>query len=292
MDTILTFPVTQEAKLLEFLLQAMPGRKRTILKQFLAHNQVAVNGTAQRQFDLQLNPGDKVEVNLTREFRSFYHRRLKLVYEDDDIIVVNKGYGLLSVATDREDKKNVETAYSILRDYLKWHEPDKKLFVVHRLDRDTSGLMMFAKNEESQEALQHNWNNMVLERKYLALVEGTPEHEKGQIKSYLTENVQHEVYSTRVPGEGKLAVTRYKVLENYGPYSLLEVSLDTGRKNQIRVHMKDLGHPIVGDKRYGAKTGPIRRLGLHAQTLKFAHPRTKKLMDFSTPIPAKFRNPQ
>lgn len=284
-DVIEAYQVKQETPLLEFLTASMPMRKRTAVKNLLAHKQVAVNDVPFTQFDMKLKPGDVVKVNLTREFRVFYNRRLKIVYEDDDIIVVNKGYGLLSMGTDRVKDG---TAYSILRDYLKWKDPRNMLFIVHRLDRDTSGLMVFAKTQESKEQLQHNWNNMVISRKYLAVVEGTPEPAEGEVRSYLAENSRYEVYSTDNPEEGQLAVTRYTTLRSRNGYSLMEVSLDTGRKNQIRVHMKDLGHPIAGDRRYGAKSSPIKRMALHAQTLRFVHPVTRKDMNFSTPIPISF----
>ncbi len=171
---------------------------------------------------------------------------------------------------------------------MKWADPRNKIFIVHRLDRDTSGLMVFAKTQEAKERLQHNWNNMVLSRTYLAVVEGQPEPAEGVVKSYLAENSQFEVYSTENPEEGKLAVTRYTTLRSRGKYSLLEVSLDTGRKNQIRVHMKDLGCPISGDRKYGADSSPIHRLALHARTLRFIHPITRRDMNFTTPIPASF----
>lgn len=284
-DVIETYQVAEEAALLEFLIGAMPQRKRTAIKNLLSHNQIAVNGIPTTQFDMALKAGDEVKANLTREFRVFYNRRLKLVYEDDDTIVVNKGYGLLSMGT---DKIKEGTAYSILREYLKWQDPRNKLFIVHRLDRDTSGLMVFAKSQEAKDKLQHNWNNMVIARKYLAVVEGRPESEEGEVRSYLAENSRFEVYSTDKPEEGQLAVTRYRTLRSRNGYSLMEVSLDTGRKNQIRVHMKDLGHPIAGDRRYGAKSSPIHRMALHAQTLRFIHPMTRKDMNFSTPVPASF----
>lgn len=284
-DIIEKYQVTEPMPLLEFLISVMPQRKRTAIKSLLAHNQVAVNGTPEKQFDTQLRPGQEVKVNLSREFNVFYNRRLKLVYEDDDIIVVNKGYGLLSMGN---DKVKEGTAYTILRDYLKWQDPRNKLFIVHRLDRDTSGLMVFAKSIEAKENLQHNWNNMVLSRKYLAVVEGRPDPAEGIVKSYLAENSRYEVYSTDNPDEGQLAITRYRTLKSRNGYSLMEVELDTGRKNQIRVHMKDLGHPITGDRRYGAGSSPIHRMALHAQTLRFVHPITRKDMNFTTPTPISF----
>ena len=284
-DIIEKYQVTEPMPLLEFLISVMPQRKRTAIKSLLAHNQVAVNGTPEKQFDTQLRPGQEVKVNLSREFKVFYNRRLKLVYEDDDIIVVNKGYGLLSMGN---DKVKEGTTYTILRDYLKWQDPRNKLFIVHRLDRDTSGLMVFAKSIEAKENLQHNWNNMVLSRKYLAVVEGRPDPAEGIVKSYLAENSRYEVYSTDNPDEGQLAITRYRTLKSRNGYSLMEVELDTGRKNQIRVHMKDLGHPITGDRRYGAGSSPIHRMALHAQTLRFVHPITRKDMNFTTPTPISF----
>lgn len=285
-DVIETYTVGNEpVGLLEFLYASMPERKRTNVKELLKHNSVKVGQLVTSQFDHQLQPGDTVAVNLTREWPRFYNRRVQLVYEDDDIIVINKGYGLLSMGN---DKVKEGTAYSILKDYVKWQDPRNKIFIVHRLDRDTSGLMMFARNPQAKEAMQHNWNNMVLERKYLAVVEGKVDDDEGEIRSYLAENSQYEVYSTKNPDEGQLAVTRYKVLKRANGYSLLEVSLDTGRKNQIRVHMKDLGHPIAGDRKYGARTSPIHRLALHAQTLRFVHPVTRRAMSFSTPVPAAF----
>lgn len=284
-DAIDTFVPEADSTLMPFLLASMPDRPRTSIKSLLKYDQVAVNGAPTSQWDHPLHPGDKVQVNYTRPFQVLHNRRLHIVYEDDDIIVVNKGYGLLSVSTD-----NVKdgTAYSILRDYVKWNNPANKIFIVHRLDRDTSGLMVFAKSVEAKNALQHNWNNMVLDRKYLAVVQGVPAHEADTIRSYLTENAQHEVYSTDKPGEGQLAVTRYSTLRRGQGRALLEVSLDTGRKNQIRVHMKEMGHPIVGDRRYGASASPIHRLALHAQTLRFVHPVTRREMSFSTPIPPSF----
>lgn len=284
-DSILVWTAAEESTLMQCLEAKLTDHKRTSIKALMKYNQVALNSMPTSQFDQPVHAGDTLSVNFTRPFVVFSHPRIKLVYEDNDIIVINKGSGILSVSTD-----NVKdgTAYSILRDYLKKKDPRLMLFVVHRLDRDTSGLMMFAKNVEAKEAMQHNWNNMVLGRRYVAVVEGKVEQEEGVAKSYLAETSQFEVYSTQNPDEGQLAITRFKRLQCNNGYSLMELSLDTGRKNQIRVHMKDLGHPIVGDRKYGAKASPIHRLGLHARTLHFAHPVTKKEMLFETPIPSRF----
>ena len=286
-DKIVQFSAVagQPKTLLDFLFKAMPEKTKTTVKSLLRHNQIKIGETVTTQFDFPVRAGDVVSVNLSREWHTLKNPRLKIFYEDDDIIVVYKGYGLLSMGTDR---KKDGTAYSILRDYVKRVNPRQKIFIVHRLDQQTSGLMVFAKTEKAKTTLQHNWNNMVLERKYLAVVEGRPKMAEGIQKSYLAENEQHIMFSTDSPDKGQLAVTRWKALKSRKGHTLMEVSLDTGRKNQIRVHMKDLGHPIVGDKKYGAKTSPIHRLALHAATLRFVHPITRKDMNFSTPAPAAF----
>ena len=285
LDSIQTFTPGADTPLLEYLFTVLTMHKRTAVKAMLKYGQIKVGDEVVTQFNHPVAAGTPVSVNFSRPFVTFYNRRLKLVYEDEHIIVANKGYGLLSMGN---DKVRQGTAYSILKEYIKTHDPRNKLFIVHRLDRDTSGLMVFAKSQEAKDKLQHNWNNMVIARKYLAVVEGRPESEEGEVRSYLAENSRFEVYSTDKPEEGQLAVTRYRTLRSRNGYSLMEVSLDTGRKNQIRVHMKDLGHPIAGDRRYGAKSSPIHRMALHAQTLRFIHPMTRKDMNFSTPVPASF----
>ncbi len=272
--------------LMQLLAAKMPDAKRTRIKSLLKYGQVKANGTVSRQFDTPVEAGARAEVNLTRPFVEFSSPRMTLVYEDDDIIVVNKGYGLLSMGTD--SKRRDLTAYSIVKDYLKRCHPLNKVFIVHRLDRDTSGLMMFAKTPEAKEAMQHNWNNMVLERRYVAVLEGVMEEQSGMIRSYLGETSAMEVYSTHDPKKGVPALTRYRVLGRGHGYTLAEFSLDTGRKNQIRVHAARLGHPIVGDRKYGASSSPIHRLALHARTLKFVHPVTRQAMTFELPVPSRF----
>lgn len=272
--------------LMDFLVENLRDAKRNGVKILLKYGHVRLNGHITKQFDAPVDAESEVEVNLDRPFAVLNNPRLSIVYEDDDIIVVNKGYGLLSVGTGSTAKE--VTAYSILKDYVKAQNPGNKIFVVHRLDRDTSGLMMFAKSVEAQEAMQHNWNNMVLSRRYVAVVEGVMNEQSGAVKSQLGETRQYEVYSARGGMEGKPALTYYKVLSSGGGYSLVEFSLETGRKNQIRVHAKDLGHPIVGDRKYGAKSSPIRRLALHARTLRFAHPISRRDMNFELPVPSRF----
>ncbi len=284
-DNIIRRSSGTDTTIMPFLTEMFAGSTRTTVKSYLRHHQVAVNGNVVTRHDSPVAVGDTVEVNTTREFQTFKHPRLKIVYEDDDILVVEKGYGLLSVGTDKISKG---TAYSILKEYLKRKDPRNKIFIVHRLDRDTSGLMLFAKNISAKETMQHNWNNMVLERRYLAVVEGCLEPAEGEIRSYLAENSEHEVYSTDKPDEGQLAVTRYNTLRSRSGYSLVALNLATGRKNQIRVHMKEAGHPVAGDRRYGASGSPIHRLALHAETLRFVHPTSRRDMNFRCPMPASF----
>lgn len=287
-DHILTFVNDRETPdtLMAFIMQRRPDAKRNDVKKWLHYGHLSIDGTVTTAFNAEVAPGATVALNLTRPFPVFRHPRIELVYEDDDILVINKGYGILSVSTPVH--KNEKSAYDIMREYVKEVDPRNKLYVVHRLDRDTSGLMMFAKTEEAQEELRHNWNNMILERLYVAVLEGNLEQDKGFVKSRLTENSRFVVYSTDNPEEGRVAVTHYEVLGRGNGYTLAAFSLDTGRKNQIRVHASEMGHPIAGDRKYGASTSPLHRLALHAMTLRFAHPRTRKDMNFRTPVPPKF----
>ena len=266
-------------------MKALDGISRNKAKAILAGGGVTVNGKNRSQHDFPLNPGDRVEISKRKSGPTLQNKHVRLVYEDAYIIVIEKGVGILSMASSH----HAYSVKTVIDDYLRKSHQGVTAHVVHRLDRDTSGLMMLAKSVEAKDALQHNWNNMVLSRKYVAVLEGELESDEGVVKSYLAENSKFEVYSTNNPNEGQLAITNYKVIRRGRGMTLVEVELDTGRKNQIRVHMKDLGHPIVGDRKYGAKPSPIHRLALHAQTLRFVHPITRKDMKFETPIPAKFR---
>lgn len=287
-DNIRNFSVNEPGTLIEVVGKILSDHTPTKVKSMLKHNQFAVNGMPCSQFDHEVKAGDEIAINFDRAFAIFKHPRIKLVYEDDDILIVNKGYGVLSMGTDQVKDG---TVYSEMRKYVKAHNPKAQVFIVHRLDRDTSGLMMLAKSRLAKDNLQHNWNNMVLNRKYVAVLEGELEGDKqGTVRSYLTENSKFEVYSVDDPSKGQLAVTRYKILARRRGHTLVELELDTGRKNQIRVHMKDLGHPIVGDRKYGAGHSPISRLALHARSLRFVHPITRKEMNFETPIPLRFQS--
>lgn len=210
---------------------------------------------------------------------------LRIVFEDDYLIVIEKRHGLLSIATDKQVNK---TAFQILSDYVKTQDEANKIFVIHRLDRETSGLMMFCKDQKLKFTIQSTWEETVVERKYYAVVEGVMEvGDQRVVSTYLTESSALKVYAT-TKEQGKLANTAYRVLASKGDLSLLELELETGRKNQIRCHMEYIGHSIIGDKKYGAHTNAIGRVALHAGKLSFIHPVTGIRHDFSTPIPAKF----
>lgn len=273
--------VKEENTLLPFLLEALKEHSRTSVKAMLGHGQISINKRMTRQFDAVLKPGDKVGINFGRGKVEFNNPLLRIVWEDDDLIVVNKKEGLLSISTDRVKQR---TAYHFLNEYVKKSDPHNRIYILHRLDRDTSGLMMFAKSPMIKEKMQSNWNTAITTRTYVAVVEGRPEKDTDLIVSNLTENRKMQVYVT-AEGDGKEAITRYKLLQSNGAYSLLALELETGRKNQIRVQMQSIGHPVAGDVKYGAETNPAHRLLLHAQKLYFIHPRTGEEMKFETRIP-------
>lgn len=278
-------PVIEAGELMKFLLEKLPALTRNNIKSLLAHRQVMVDEQVVTRYNHPLQKGQEVVVNWSLVRDEGHRQGLKILYEDVDLIVIDKPAGLLSMASDKE---KLYTAYHQLTDYVRQTNPDNHLFIVHRLDRDTSGVMLFAKNEEAKHKLQDAWKQMVVDRAYVAVVEGKVEKKEGSIKSWLKETKTRLMYSSSKSGDGLEAITHYKVLKASPQYSLLEIRLETGRKNQIRVHMKDIGHSIAGDKKYGAATNPIGRLGLHAHILAFNHPTSGELMRFETEVPRKF----
>jgi 23S rRNA pseudouridine1911/1915/1917 synthase len=277
--------VTAPSELLQFLIEKFPEKSRTAIKSLLAHKQITVDDMVTTKFDHPLKRGQMVFLNKKRSDEKPRFRGLRIVHEDNDIIVIDKASGMLSMASETEKQK---TAYSILSEYVKRFNPKNLIFIVHRLDRDTSGLMMFAKSKRVQEVLQQDWNNAIIERSYIAVVEGCVETPEGTVTSWLRENKAMVMYSSQTPDDGQKAITHYKVLKSNKFFSMLDVKLETGRKNQIRVHMKDIGFPVTGDKKYGGKLNPIGQMGLHARVLAFKHPVTGKALRFETPIPGKF----
>lgn len=277
--------VTEEIVLMKFLLAQIPHKNRDNFKTLLNDRQVRVDGTVVTWYNHPLKPGQEVTVGWFKMPSAKQYPGIKVLFEDQHIVVIEKESGVLSIATDKEKDT---TAYSMLRSHVKEQGASNKIFIVHRIDRETSGIMIFAKSEVVKTALQKNWNDSVLERTYIAVVEGAVEQPTGTITSYLKESPAFVMYSCDDRAEGQKAITHYKVLKRNAQYSMLKVNLETGRKNQIRVHMQDIGHSVIGDKKYGSKESPIGRLGLHAQVLAFTHPISGKPMRFETQIPRAF----
>lgn len=277
--------VKEALTLMDFLLLKMGGMSRSSVKSLLAHRQVSVNDKITTQFDTALKTNDRVTINHSRGNEELNHPKLTIIYEDRDLIVVEKKEGLLTVTT---GTGHDFTAFSILKNYVKRSSPANKIYTVHRLDRETSGILIFAKNRDVQHILRNNWQDIVTRRIYTALVEGKVPKEKDRIVSWLTEHeVSLKIKSSSFDNGGKQAITNYKRLKFNDHFSLLEIELETGRKNQIRSQMESIGHPIVGDKKYGS-TVIFSRLALHASELEFYHPTSGELIHFSTPAPKEF----
>lgn len=285
-NSISSYTVEEDNHLLPFLLKTLHNKSRNAVKSILTRGQVSVDGHKITQHNHPLTPGQTVGI-LSNEasLRLSALTGVTILHEDDAIIVINKEAGVLSMAAGRAKELD---AYQQLTDYVKKEKRDNRLFIVHRLDRDTSGVMVYAKTEAAKEKLQKHWQDVTKERTYTALVEGAVADSEGTISSWLKENQAFKVYSTPDQDAGKHAVTHYKKLAGNAAYSLLEVELETGRKNQIRVHMQDIGHPVVGDKKYGSTKNPIRRLGLHATTLSFIHPLTEEFVRYTVKAPESF----
>ena len=266
--------VKENEILIEFLKKMFSNLSKNSVKSLLHNEKVFVNGNMTTKYNYELNIGNVVEI------REKVAKNIDIIYEDKDIIVINKPSGLLTVATEKEKNK---TAYHLVMEYLKKKNKNNRIFVIHRLDKDTSGIIMFAKNERAKHLYQDNWNDIVKKRCYYAVIDGKMENKEGMIKSYLKEN-GNMVYSVK-DRSGKLAITEYKVLKERKNISLLDINLKTGRKNQIRVHMKENKTPILGDLKYGEKSKLINRLALHAYKLELINPVTKKLLIFEASMP-------
>ena len=282
-----TFHVTESTSLLPFLREKLAPQSATTIKNLLKHECVIVNEhTSITRFDYPLNPGDTVSITSSREQRyGFHHPLLKLLFEDDFILIVEKGSGLHSVDS---TAGGIDNTASILEKYIQKRSPSKRIYIVLRLDRDTSGVMIFAKSREAQNKLLADWNHTVLERCYIAVVEGCPVPETGTVDEMLYEDDHKIVRTTRDKTIGLPAVTHYQVLKKNAKFALVKLELETGRTNQIRVHMQSIGHPVVGDFKYKAAQDPLHRLGLHAKTIKFIHPITQKIMAFDVHEPKSF----
>lgn len=275
--------------LLDALAQLYPDSTRTTLRQMLQNGRVRVNHEIEKNARRELERDDVIEVG-QKTVQIALPPELSLLHEDDDVIVVFKAHGLLTVATERERET---TAQAFLNEYLR-EKGGERIHVVHRLDRETSGVLVFAKTFEAREALKDKFAAHDVDRVYIAIIEGTITPDRGTIRSHLRERRDLRMESIEVRGDNlpdgvKHAVTHYRTIASNRAYSMLEITLETGRKNQIRTHLSEEGHPVVGDRMYGSNVNPLGRLGLHAKLLGFDHPATGKRMVFTAPIPKNFR---
>ena len=295
-----SFRVEAATELMPFLLSKLGGMTRTSVKQLLSQRRVTVNAGIQTRHDTPLKAGDVVQVLQGRGNVELRHPKLRIIYEDDALIIVEKKNGLLTVPYN--PKSSEMTVLSILKDYVKKQSRKANVYVVHRLDRETSGVLVFAKSPELQEYMRTYWRQLVTKRTYVALVEGLFEKKEGTITTWLTEDPHTGmVYSSPTDDGGQKAVTHYKVLKELEAglgspdlaISLLELNLETGRTNQIRVHAQSIGHPVIGDRKYGHgnEYSPVDRLCLHAKVLEFIHPMTEKKVRFEAATPKEMLRP-
>lgn len=271
--------VLKSDKLLNIISESLPDLSNKKIKSFIKMHMVEVDGKVETNSSKIIPEGGRVRVIFNERIIPEYD--IDIIYEDKDIIVINKPAGLLSISNRKEKEL---TAFRLVSDYIKSKNKNAKLFVVHRLDQATSGVLMFAKSENVKKLFQNSWNEIVTMREYMAIVEGRTKNEE-TIESYLTMNHFQIVHSTRDKEHGWYSKTHYKTVKSNGKYSFLEVDISTGRRNQIRVHMSEAGHPVIGDKKYIAKHNPIGRLGLHASRLELIDPRNKKKLSFVAPMP-------
>lgn len=279
------FTVKTSQPLMEFLMTAMQGISRNKVKAILSGHGISVDKKLVTQYDFLLQPGMVVRVSRHKRSTELKNKFIKLVYEDKDLVVIEKNIGILSMSS----SSHQFCVKTLLDEYFKRRHFKCTAHIVHRLDRETSGLMIYAKSLEVKRILEENWHDIVTDRRYIAVVSGKMEREGGTISSWLKDNKAFITHSSPTDNGGKFAVTHFHTLETRDRYSLVELKLETGRKNQIRVHMQDIGHPVIGDPKYGDGNNPIGRLGLHAFRLNFFHPITNERMEFETPYPSSFR---
>ena len=284
-EVVREIKVNEDTTLLDFLFSVYKDSSKNSVKSLLSSHRVGVDGAPVTQFDLKLFKGDTVTI-FKNPIQKKTRSNLPIIYEDDDFIAMNKPSGLLSVASDKEKGS---TAYRILTDYIQQKDKHNRIFIVHRIDEDTSGVFIVCKNAKLKDALQDKWNEVVSKRGYYAIVEGHLKNKEGRITSYLKKNNLNLMYSGP-KGDGQYAITNYKVIKENDKYSLLDVNIETGRKNQIRVHLGERGHHIIGDDKYGEPSNPLGRLGLHAYQLTLTNPLNNKVMDFIAPIPKEFND--
>lgn len=279
-----SFTVRCDTTLLPFIMKALDGISRNRAKAILAGGGVTVDGKTQIRHDFALTEGMRVGISRQKPAARLESKFVRPVYEDSHIIVIEKRHGILSMATSH----HAQCVKKVLDEYFRRSKQRCTAHVVHRLDRDTSGLLVYAKTMQAEQTLEHNWHSIVTDRRYVALVSGELPVKQGSVESWLKDNRDYFTLSSPREGDGKYALTHYRELRTDGLHSLVELKLATGRKNQIRVHMKDLGHPVCGDTKYGNGDDPVGRLALHAFRLDFYHPITGEHLHFETPVPKDF----
>ena len=282
--SLLTFKVLADAILIDFIMEKMHGISRNRAKALITNRVVLVNNAIMTHPLTELKAGQVVQLDRSKHKKAFHSNDIDIVYEDPYLLVVDKRPGLLSMSNNTRQ----QTVQTVLNRYLEKGGGRNTSHLVHRLDRDTSGLMVYAKDVQTQQSLINGWQQLVTDRRYVALVSGDVEKDEGDIRSWLTEDKRFVTHSSPVDNGGKFAHTHYRVLQRSNGYSLVELELETGRKNQIRVHMAQMGHPVVGDHKYGSDDDSLHRLGLHAYLLSFRHPVTGKYLRFETPLPLCF----
>jgi 23S rRNA pseudouridine1911/1915/1917 synthase len=284
-EKLTQFKINEPTILMDFLCAKMPEKTRTALKSLLAHKQVRIDGRVVTRFNQAINPGQVLTISSIKSPKFPDIKGLRIIYEDLDLIVVSKDNGITSISTNKENEK---TVFSLLSSYVKQADPRNQIYTIHRLDKELSGILIFAKNLETRRFFLNEKSEVVLDRRYYAIVEGVVEKKEGYRQSWLYENKIFITMSSNEPNDGVECLTKYKIVKTTKRMTLLELQPSPDRKNQIRVHTADIGHPIVGDRKYGAKSNPINRIVAHAYKVTFKHPATREVMTFQSKMPPEF----
>ena len=273
--------VSDTSLLMDYLIKTFPDYNRKKIKGYLSNGGVVVNGKIVTKYNHELKRGDEIILDKYGCYLYLEENKIKLLYEDNDFVVINKPCKMLSAPAESSPR----SAYDIMLNYVKLRNKADNIFILHRLDRDTSGVLVFTKSIKLRDKMQDNWDNYVKARKYIAVVNPKMEKKHDRLIDYLQENSEYMVYVTNKSDDAKEAITNYKVIKENEKYSLLDISLETGRKNQIRVQLSSRGNIIIGDSKYGSKINPLKRMLLHAYQISFIHPITNKTITIETKIP-------
>lgn len=282
-----SYIIQEETELLKHLIASYPHKKKPLLKSVMGGGQIRINGDVITQFNHPLKKGDEIQINWAKPSKKVKLQKLNIIYEDQDLIVIEKEAGLLSVASLKEKNKN---AVQILKEHMEAIDPRLKVYIIHRLEREASGILLFAKSQKVQEELQNHWEDYVIDRKYIAVVEGKIKESENTLRNYLRSNKHNQVYIVNTQDNATEAITHYKLLKQSNAYSMLEFRVETGFKNQIRVQMAHYGFPVTGDKKYTAKKNPLGRVALHANLIELKHPTSGEHLKFELVPPSNFRN--